>query len=101
MSLQRSARLKLLAEVRSNFSHLSTQPWKTKRVDLKRLTFEEIILCCSNVVNSELLQNLASELKISEGYLDLSAKLQQSSDKNKIDIQRSAEMIYGLRNFMF
>ena len=56
MSLQSSARLKLLAEVRSNFSHLSTQPWKTKRVDLNRLTFEEIILCCSNVVNSELLQ---------------------------------------------
>ena len=84
MSLQRSARLKLLAEVRSNFSHLSTQPWQTKRVDLKRVKFEEFVVLTLLILNY--CKNLALELKFSEGYLDLSAKLQQSSDKNKIDI---------------
>ena len=84
MSLQRSARLKLLAEVRSNFSHLSTQPWQTKRVDLNRVKFEEFVVLTLLILNY--CKNLASELKFSEGYLDLSAKLQQSSDKNKIDI---------------
>lgn len=81
MSLQRSARLKLLAEVRSNFSHLSTQPWQTKRVDFKQLKFVVLTLIILNYC-----KNLASELKFLEGYLDLSAKLQQSSDKNMIDI---------------
>ena len=66
MSLQRSARLKLLAEVRSNFSHLSTQPWQTKRVDLKRVKFEEFVVL-TNVVNSELLQKPGLRIEIFGG----------------------------------